>query len=534
MSVANLREPIAESWRRASLAGLEPSSAISSLTYVDVDGGGPLVTAASPVLAELSERLDGTAFGTMLVDREGRMLQRWAGDAGARRAFDNLGLDVGASLLEDSIGTNAPGTALETRRGISVSGHEHFAEKLRRFSCYGHPIFHPTTRRIEGVLDLTTMAEKASPLLPPLVMRAVADIEQRLLDRSRSSDKELLAAFQVAAARRRPVIAIGHDLFMANHSALDHLGSSDVALLSMLARNTTDNERLEIALESGAQVRVRLERVGGPRCGALVHVDPRPIKRAPRAPSSVSTTAAVLVCGPPGSGRTSRARELADTTKPVTVLTAASALLDGAQEWAREFSALLRSGQGAVCVDGIDLLPESLIDLVASHVASGRSPQLFLICGDAEDLTGSAAALAAQCIERKVLTPLVSRLHELPDLISAMLRGLGAEPSLHMTPGALRALSAQPWPGNLRELRTVVEHVARARTGGGIVIDDLPEAYRSSEPVRQMAPIRRAERDAITVALRLHDGNKKRVAESLGISRTTLYSKMRALRITVY
>jgi transcriptional regulator of acetoin/glycerol metabolism len=529
-----LRDSIALSWRRAEMAGLTPGSALDGITHSDVDLTSPLLAAASPVLDELNEQLEGSMFSTLLVDREGRISQRWCGDSGSRRAFDNLGVDVGASLLEEAVGTNALGTVLETRTSISVNGREHFAVPLRRFSCYGHPIFHPTTRRIEGVLDLTALTEEASPLLPPLVARAVADIEQRLLDGSRVSDKQLLAAFQAAGTRRRAVVAIGQDLLMSNQAAADLLGSTDLALLRMLALDLRHDAAIDLTLESGLEVRVEASRVGGSRGGALLHVVQQREPKTPRAVVDAPVShAPLLVSGPPGSGRSAAARRLADS-QPVTVLTAAAALLDGAEVWARNFGALVRTGQGTVCVDGIDLLPDDLVDLVASHAAVRRSPRLVLVSGSLEGLTGRAAALAGECTERRSLTPLASRPHEIPELIRAMLADLGADPSLHFTPGALRALSSQPWPGSLRELRAVVEHVLRRRRTGALTVDDLPEAYRAQEPTRKLAPIDRAERTVIAEALRANDGNKVRAAQALGISRTTLYAKMRALRITVY
>lgn len=400
-----LRDPIAKSWQRATMAGLTPGNALDHLTYSDVDTSGPLLSAASAVLDELNDQLQGTMFSTLLVDREGRIAQRWCGDRGGRRAFDNLGLDVGASLLEEAVGTNALGTVLETRTSIAINGGEHFAVPLRRFSCYGHPIFHPTTRRIEGVLDITALMEEASPLLPPLVARAVADIEQRLLDRSRVSDKQLLAAFQAAGTRRRAVVAIGQDLFMSNQAASDLLGSTDVALLRMLVGDLHDNADVDLTLESGLEVRVEASRVGGARGGALLHVEPRrELRVAPRAVRPDLAHAPVLVSGPPGSGRSTEARRSSEV-QPVTVLTAASALLDGAEAWARNFGALVRAGQGTVCVDGIDLLPDDLIDLVATHLAERKAPRLVLVCGPVEGLSGRAAALAGECTERRVLAP---------------------------------------------------------------------------------------------------------------------------------
>lgn len=505
-----------------------------AITYADVDAASPLLAAAGPVLDDLNARLDGTMFSTLLVDREGRVARRSCGDHRGLEALDLLGVDVGASLLESELGTNALGTALETRTSISIHGPEHFAEPLRDFSCYGHPIFHPTTRRIEGVLDVTALVEVASPLLPPLVARAVADIEQRLLDRSRVSDTELLAAFQATAVRRRAVVAVGHDLVMSNRAALDLLGSTDVALLRMLAVEVAHDASVDLTLESGQDVRVRATRVGARHGGALLHVEPREARRATRVERRpVVSHAPLLVSGPPGSGRTTYART-ATGEGPVTVLTAAAALLDGSAAWARDFGALVRAGQGAVCIDGIDLLPDDLLDLVGAHAGEGRSPRLVLVSGPPDRMTGRAAALASACTERVLLPALTGRLAELPELAATLLRSLDAAPSLHLTPGALTALAAQPWPGNLRELRAVLEHVVRVRSTGGIVVGDLPAAYRVTHPARVLAPIDRAEREAIVAALHEQDGNKVRAARALGISRTTLYAKMRALRITAY
>ncbi|MFD4354102.1 sigma-54-dependent Fis family transcriptional regulator [Nocardia sp. NPDC058518] len=527
------RDPIAASWHRATMAGLDPGSALDSISYADVDQASPLLAAASVVLDDLNRRLEGTDFTTLVVDREGRLAHRWCGNRGTREVFDNLGIDVGASLLEEAVGTTAPGVVLETRTSVAVNGEEHFAVPFRRISCYGHPIFHPTTRRIEGVLDLSAFVEQTSPLLPPLIARAVADIEQRLLDGSRMSDKELLAAFQAAGTRRRAVLAIGRDLVMSNQAAADLLGTTDLALLRMMAVDVHRDAVIDLTLESGLAVRVEATRVGGPAGGALLHVEP--IQRAAVAYSrrTLEPGDPLLIAGPPGSGRSRTARERA-TEQPVTVLTAASALLDGSTTWARDFAARVRARQGTVCIDGLDLLPDNLVDLVATHIADQQLPWIVLVTGSVESLTGRAAALAAECTDRVELVPLSSRRSEIPALVAAMLREADTAGSLHFTPGALAALSAHNWPGNLRELRAVVTEVVRNRRTGAVVLNDLPEAYRTQQPMRQLAPFDRAEREVITEALRRFDGHKVKTAQALGISRTTLYAKMRALRITVY
>lgn len=285
-----LREPIAASWRRAELAGLEPESALDGIDHVEVSADSPLMTAAMPVLDRLTADLSGTRFTTLLVDRDARVAHRWCGNSAVRASMDWLGVDVGASLLEETVGTNAPGTVLETRRGIAVNGDEHFASELRRFSCYGHPIFHPATRRIEGVLDMSTLTEEAHPLLAPLIARAVADIEQRLLDRSRVSDGQLLRAFQAAGGRRHAVVAIGHDVVMSNQLALDMVSSTDLALLRMIVAEMGDRGATDLTLQSGTRVRVHVNRIT--RGGVLLDLEAVPNRSgrrrrspAPRRPS---------------------------------------------------------------------------------------------------------------------------------------------------------------------------------------------------------------------------------------------------------
>ena len=199
---------------------------------------------------------------------------------------------------------------------MTIHGDEHFATALRRFSCYGHPIRHPLTRRIEGVLDVSAVVETANPLLQPLIARAVQDIEQRLLDGSRVSEKCLLAAFQEASGnRRRAVLAVGEDIVMCNQAASDLLSASDIALLRVLAEEPARREEsvLSLTLTSGRAASVTVTRVEGARRGVLIGVEAFAIRPAPdpgrplpagrrgagRPPWSAAR---------PGTGRTTRAR----------------------------------------------------------------------------------------------------------------------------------------------------------------------------------------------------------------------------------
>jgi transcriptional regulator of acetoin/glycerol metabolism len=86
----------------------------------------------------------------------------------------------------------------------------------------------------------------------------------------------------------------------------------------------------------------------------------------------------------------------------------------------------------------------------------------------------------------------------------------------------------------MHELRAVLEHAVQRRWGDAIGVKDLPDGYRSDVPERPTAPLEAVQRDVIVATLRRCDGNKVKAARELGLSRTTLYARMRALRITTY
>jgi sigma-54 dependent transcriptional regulator, acetoin dehydrogenase operon transcriptional activator AcoR len=540
MDVPDARPEIAESWHRASLAGVDQAGNFDRLVPGDIDPNSSLLVGAAPVLDELEASLAGTGYSAILGDRECRVVRRWFDNPGTEASFDTLNLREGVSVLEETIGTNALGTVFETRLAVTIHGDEHFVEALRRFSCYGHPIRHPLTRRIEGVLDISAVTETASPLLAPLIARAVYDIEQRLLGGSRSSEKSLLAAFQQASGhRKRAVLAIGEDIVMSNQAASELLSPADVALLRVLVEEPLHRDEcaLKLTLESGRLATVTVTRVNGARRGALLRVEscsagphlmPATIAVARPARAAPPT----LVCGPPGTGRTTRARELA--ALPVKFLRPAAALLEGEAAWAQDFQAAMRRTEGSVCIDGIDLLPDGLLDLVTQYVESTVRPQLIFISGPVAGLKGRAATLAGTASTREELMPLSSRRSDIPELAAAMLRSVAASDSVHLTPGAIQALTAHEWPGNLRELKAVVAAAASCRCSGGIALSDLPEQYRCTTPEVPMAALDRAERDVIVMALRQAGGNKVQAARELGLSRTTLYARIRQLRITAW
>jgi transcriptional regulator of acetoin/glycerol metabolism len=129
--------------------------------------------------------------------------------------------------------------------------------------------------------------------------------------------------------------------------------------------------------------------------------------------------------------------------------------------------------------------------------------------------------------------PLRYRTEDIADLAPALLAAHTAsgKPIPRLCPGTLRTLAALNWPGNLRELESVLATAAARSLGTDITHEHLPPEYRSSSRRAGEAALHRAERDTVIEALAETRGNKLAAAERLGVARSTLYRKIRTLGI---
>ncbi len=139
------------------------------------------------------------------------------------------------------------------------------------------------------------------------------------------------------------------------------------------------------------------------------------------------------------------------------------------------------------------------------------------------------------------LPPLRDRIDDLEALCDHILEELArrsGQPQRELTPTALAVLSGYGWPGNIRELRNVLEQVSLNSDSPRLSAEDftlvLPRvnnvARPGERPTLKLADIvADAERSAIRSALAAAEGKKILAAELLGISRATLYQKLSLL-----
>ncbi|HSO76640.1 MAG TPA: sigma-54 dependent transcriptional regulator [Blastocatellia bacterium] len=136
------------------------------------------------------------------------------------------------------------------------------------------------------------------------------------------------------------------------------------------------------------------------------------------------------------------------------------------------------------------------------------------------------------------LPRLVDRSEDLPELAGTFVRQFAVRNgrrSAGLSPEALELLGAYDFPGNVRELRNIVEQAVLKSDGEIVEAEHLPDYLRSAARFMQSRIHKPslAEIEAVYIreVLEHTRGNKTRAAEILGISRKNLYEKMRRYNV---
>ncbi|WP_206011015.1 helix-turn-helix domain-containing protein [Rhodococcus pseudokoreensis] len=565
-------EEIEQSWRRSVSHRVDPGSGPHILGEIDPDSA--ILRAAGRILDQWQTNLTDSRMTLFLADEDGRIVSRRIVDTQDERTLDQANAVEGFDFSEQSLGTNGLGTPIESRGIVFVRGTEHFNDALAQLACAGAPIKHPITGRIVGSLSIASHIDVASPLMVAMVRQAGHEIAEALELMADSRDLELARTYRLFRSSRHPVLVMNSETVMTDLPALAHFDAeSHAELWEKLRRHRWDQDELQVELPTlGAEALVRrLGRAGQDSIFALeftaqaataasgqVSVTHNPDSAAAPAggvaPDGVAshrtrpdpygdvqrqlTTSAdvdglIRVVGGPGTGKRHQATRWLrhHTNQEPEVVTAPDLVADDAV-WAGG-EAALREGRGVVVVGGDDLsddlrarledfarLPRPGVPAVARIIVTERT-------GDADSpRDGTETVPAAVCV------PSLTELREeLPDIVRAVAAELfpGA-PALRLSPAALQCLLAWHWPGNIAELARLLTDLPYPVRSGLIQTKDLP-AHMRQTAWSSLSRYEQAERETIEGALREAGNNKARAAKILGIGRTTLYRKMRALKI---
>ncbi|HSE93537.1 MAG TPA: sigma-54 dependent transcriptional regulator [Methylomirabilota bacterium] len=139
---------------------------------------------------------------------------------------------------------------------------------------------------------------------------------------------------------------------------------------------------------------------------------------------------------------------------------------------------------------------------------------------------------------RIVLPPLRERRDDIPPLVNHFIRRFNKR--FHrdvrgITPDALSALTAYDFPGNVRELENLIERAFALGSREQLTLADLPSlaartaavAVPSALESKSVPTLAEVEKDLILRALAVHNNDKEEAARALGISRRTIYRRLK-------
>ena len=256
-----------------------------------------------------------------------------------------------------------------------------------------------------------------------------------------------------------------------------------------------------------------------------------------QADAAAASAAPVLICGEPGSGRESLARRIHAGSRPegAFVEIPCDAIAASTPEgWAGRLS--LAAG-GSLFLREVDRLPHELqsrLALALAEAERGGLPARVLASAGA-----GAAGLEASLEQRlDVLCLAVPALRERREDIEALAvrmlgdtaREYGRAPK-RLSPACLHALKTHDWPGNLVELRNLIERLALLPSGDELQVADLPETMGGCGPpfedlYRDFGSLREAlaafERYYVRRVLAEENDDLRTAARRLGVSTAKL------------
>lgn len=536
-------------------------SAVGLPAYREPNLDVPLVRAALPVLDGLLAHLSADPVSVMLTDREGVVLVRKGRSERLTGRLDRVQLAPGHVFSERSMGTNGIGTALASGQPVVVVGREHHVEALHPFHCAAMPVLHPTRRTLLGAVNVTTTRQASGTMLMALTHLLAGQVESQLAALGSRRERALFQDYMTACASVRPgpVMALNRDIVMANeqfraavtgpdHAAvLEHAqelaedvgfeGTRTVALPSGRVADLRVTRSRRDAEDAGAVLQVRI--VGRPQATpvpadrrsalGLVGGSPHWLRTVAEVRAAVRSGSSLCVVGEAGAGKTTlvHAAHRERAGRPLRVVEPpASRSATAARQWLTDVVTSLRDPSEVVLLRDAHRLDRHLRAALSDHLAE-RVPhggaQLVLTRQGA--LSGADDDLDGHVDVRVEVPPLRHRPDDVEQLVRYFLRRHHPSGDGALTARALTALQQCLWPENVRQLESVVRELCR-RPGRVIDRDDLPAECRvTSRSV--LTPIEALERDAIVRALADTNANVQRSAQALGISRATMYRKMR-------
>ncbi|WP_335917604.1 sigma-54-dependent Fis family transcriptional regulator [Shewanella chilikensis] len=541
---------------------------------------------ALPLFNQLMGR---TQSRLILSDPQGFVLHHW-GVSRYSQKLANIALDTGVNWMEQYKGTNAIAAALSERQCVSVIGEQHFIKSHRFMSCTASPLFSPDGELL-GALDITSEQQIHTPKTAILVSSLAQQLELALLCRLPSAAVRLDLAPQQALLHSgwQGVLVLDLDgrVLGANPMARQllkgiNLGQIHQALSpQVLSRGSGRlqqglvfrTQALELPQHTKPVVGANLNREN--RESSADFKEPRLEQAWQQARKVLARNIPLLILGETGVGKEQFVKQLhvqsSRHQQPFVAVNCAAipaelveSELFGYQAGA--FTGASRQGyvgkirqahQGSLFLDEIGEMPlaaqsrllrvlqEREVVPIGSNQA--HSVDIQVIAATHMDLPAlvQQGAFRADLYYRlnglQVTLPALRQRSDLRRLIHKLHQRYRIRPQ-SLCPVLEQQLLQYHWPGNLRELDNLMQVAClMAEEFPELNWQTLPESLQQTlgaaeEMVTGLAPapgnnLHRQMQMQIRDTWLACNGNVSEAARRLGISRNTLYRKLKALAL---
>ncbi|MCA0950725.1 sigma-54-dependent Fis family transcriptional regulator [Shewanella chilikensis] len=541
---------------------------------------------ALPLFNQLMGR---TQSRLILSDPQGFVLHHW-GVSRYSQKLANIALDTGVNWMEQYKGTNAIAAALSERQCVSVIGEQHFIKSHRFMSCTASPLFSPAGELL-GALDITSEQQIHTPKTAILVSSLAQQLELALLCRLPGAAVRLDLAPQQALLHSgwQGVLVLDLDgrVLGANPMARQllkgiNLGQIHQALSpQVLSRGSGRlqqglvfrTQALELPQHTKPVVGANLNREN--RESSADFKEPRLEQAWQQARKVLARNIPLLILGETGVGKEQFVKQLhvqsSRHQQPFVAVNCAAipaelveSELFGYQAGA--FTGASRQGyvgkirqahQGSLFLDEIGEMPlaaqsrllrvlqEREVVPIGSNQA--HSVDIQVIAATHMDLPALVqqgafrAALYYRLNGLQVTLPALRQRSDLRRLIHKLHQRYRVRPQ-SLCPVLEQRLLQYHWPGNLRELDNLMQVAClMAEEFPELNWQTLPESLQQTlvateETVTGLVPapgnnLHRQMQMQIRDTWLACNGNVSEAARRLGISRNTLYRKLKALAL---
>ncbi|WP_419736291.1 sigma-54-dependent Fis family transcriptional regulator [Pseudomonas sp. COR18] len=534
---------------------------------------------AGEEVSRLHGRVRDADYCVLLTDAQGNTID-YRVESAIRADCRRAGLYLGTCWSEGEEGTCGVAAVLTNGIPVTVHKRDHFRAAFIGLTCSAAPVFDPWGELL-GVLDVSAVESpddrRSQHLIRQMTVQSARDIENAFFMHSTrglwvlrahaapgyvDSQPEFLFAWDADGCVQALNPSARHYLLERHGQLPRHIGEVfDPDLLHAAA-----DEHPRHVAEHGLHIRLSVPR-GAQKRAVARHAagepDPRIAESLRLAVRVKDRNLPVLIHGETGAGKEVFARQLHEQSarrdKPFVALNCAAipeSLIEselfgyvaGAFTGAERKGArglLQQADGGTLFLDEIGDMPLALQTRLLRALAEGevaplgaarrQAVDIQVICASHRDLSTLVAEGAFRedlyfrlSGARFELPPLRERSDKL-DLINRILDEEAARCGLRLGLGAaaLECLLGYSWPGNVRQLRHVLRYACAICPGDSIRLEDLPEDLHGRlPPVRAEGPAS-PERQALLEALVRHRWQPGPAAQALGISRATLYRRVK-------